>query len=155
MLTQIVFLCITGNFSQLTLSITPNTIPDTEEVRESAVNWLFQKLSSEALLPLLAQTLSEILEYTVTLVNVRAGSIKVDMILEDMSRLEYLKELSDNWVLSNIVDSTLMTPELVEELIESCHAEDVSIKAVIDEDSYQQVKSLVSKYKLDTEHIES
>ena len=129
------------------MSITPNTIPDTDQVRESAARWLFKKLSSEVLLFLLSQTLSEVAEVTITLVNVRAGSIKVDMILGNMSRLEYIKELSDNWVLSNIVDSTLMTPEFVEELIESCQAEDVSIQAVIDEDSYQQVKSLVSKYK--------
>ena len=59
------------------------------------------------------------------------------MILGDLSKLEYIKELSDTWVLSNIVDNILMTPEF----IQSCKAEDVGLEVVVDEDSYNQIKS--------------
>ena len=65
------------------------------------------------------------------------GSIMVDMILGDLSKLEYIKELSDTWVLSNIVDNILVTPEF----IQSCKAEDVGLEVVVDEDSYKQIKS--------------
>ena len=84
------------------------------------------------------------LEVPIKLKNARTGSIKIDMLLGDMSRLEYIKELSDKWVLSNVVDSILMTPEF----IESCNAEDVVLEVILEEDSYQQVKSLCSEYKL-------
>ena len=100
-------------------------------------------LSSEEVVQALAQKLSEEFEATIKLTNARTGSIKVDMMLGDLSRLDYLKELSDEWVLSNIVDSILMTPEF----IESCQAEDVAIDVVLDEESYQQVRS--GKYILD------
>ena len=59
------------------------------------------------------------------------------MILGDLSKLEYIKELSDTWVLSNIVDNILMTPQF----IQSCLAEDVGLEVVVDEDSYKQIKS--------------
>ena len=94
-------------------------------------------LSSEEVVQALAQKLSEEFEATIKLTNARTGSIKVDMMLGDLSHLDYLKELSDEWVLSNIVDSILMTPEF----IESCQAEDVAIDVVLDEESYQQVRS--------------
>ena len=71
------------------------------------------------------------------------GSIMVDMVLGDLSKLEYIKKLSDKYVLSNIIDSILMTPEF----IESCQAEDVGLEAVIDEESYNQIKSKYGKMK--------
>ena len=107
-------------------------------------------LSSEEVVQALAQTLSEEFEATIKLTNVRTGSIKVDMMLGDLSRLDYIKELSDEWVLSNIVDSILMTPEF----IESCEAEDVAIDVVLDEESYQQVRSGKYIYSLDISVLE-
>ena len=144
---------ITGICRSLTVSITTAIVSDTEKVRVSTEKNLLKLLSSEEKLASLAQKLSEELEAEITLKNVRPGSIKVDMTLEDMACLEYIKELSDQWVLSNIVDSILMTPEFTEQFIDSCHKEQVSIKFVLDKDSYQQVKSLISKYKLHTVHI--
>ena len=126
-----------GNSPPLTLCITAKTLPDTEELRFTAENNLVTLLSSEEVIQALAQTLSEEFEATIKLTNVRTGSIKVDMMLGDLSRLDYIKGLSDEWVLSNIVDSILMTPEF----IESCGAEDVAIDVVLDEESYQQVRS--------------
>ena len=73
--------------------------------------------------------------------NTRIGSIKLDVILADLSSLEYIKELSDTWVLTNIMDSILMTPEF----IESCQAGDVSITALVNEESYQRIKNLPCK----------
>ena len=66
------------------------------------------------------------------------GSIKVHVTLGDLSHLERLKEMSDKWVLSNLMDSILMTPEF----IESCQAEDVAIEVVLDEESYQRITKL-------------
>ena len=143
-----IFYSVTGNVPPLTMSITTGSDPDTEDVRNSTENNLFEQLSSGDNLKSLAQTLSKEFETSVQLENVRMGSIKVDMILGDMSRLEYIKELSDKYVLTNIVDSILITPEF----IESCHAEDVTIEVILDEESYQQVKNFCSKYMLDCEH---
>ena len=134
--------------STLTMTITTGSDPDTEEVRVSTEKNLFKQLSSDDNLKSFAQALSKELKVPVKLNNVRTGSIKVDIILGDMSRLEYIKELSDKWVLTNIVDSILITPGF----IESCHAEDVIIEVILDEDSYQQVKSFCSEYKLYAEH---
>ena len=64
------------------------------------------------------------------------------MVLGDLSRLEYIKEMSDKWVLSSIVDRILMTPEF----ISSCQAEDVALEVVVDEESYQQLKSHSGEY---------
>ena len=97
---------------------------------------IFRLLSNEEVVKKVAQALSVDFETHVKLSNIRIGSIKIDMLIEDLSRLDYIKELSDKYVLSNIVDSILMTPEF----IESCQAEDVFVEAVLDEDSYQQVK---------------
>ena len=85
----------------------------------------------------LSNNLSETLDTPINLTNGRLGSIKVDMTLGDLSSLEYIKELSDTWVLSNIMDSILMTTEF----IESCQAEDVAITAVLEEESYQRFKN--------------
>ena len=78
------------------------------------------------------------LEANVSLNNVRLGSILVDIILEDLSKVKYIKELSDKWVLSNMIDSILMTPEF----ISTCKAEDVAVEVVVDEESYKQIKSI-------------
>ena len=110
-----------------------------------AQNNLLEHLSSEEGITSLSNSLSLTLDTPINLTNGRLGSIKVDMTLGDLSSLEYIKELSDSWVLSNIMDSILMTPEF----IESCKAEDVSIIAVIEEDSYQQFKNFPGQYKID------
>ena len=89
----------------------------------------------------LAQDLSKKLEAAIELNNVRLGSIMVDMILGDLSKLEYIKYLSDTWVLSNMVDGILMTPEF----ISTCQAEDVALDVVVDEESYKQIKSISGK----------
>ena len=136
--------CITDNFPPLIINVSTGTVPDTKEVRASAEKKLLILLSSDKQLASLSQNLCAELEVHIKLKNVRAGSIKIDMLLGDMSRLEYIKELSDKWVLSNVVDSILMTPEF----IESCNAEDVVLEVILEEDSYQQVKSLCSEYKL-------
>ena len=86
----------------------------------------------------LIDALSEELEANVNLNNVRLGSILVDMILEDLSKVEYIKELSDKWVLSNMIDSILMTPEF----ISTCLADDVAVEVVVDEESYKQIKTI-------------
>ena len=132
----------TGNPSLLTLVITTNTLPDTKTVHTSAENNLLSLLQSDEVLQSLAQTLSKNFEACITLSGVRIGSIKVDMVLEDLSRLEYIKEMSDKWVLSSVVDSALMTPEF----IESCQAEDVALEVVLDNESYQQLKSHSGEY---------
>ena len=122
----------------LTLCITTKTLPDTGELRFTAENNLATLLSSEGVIQALAKALSEEFEATIKLTsNVHTGRLRIDMMLGHLSRLDYIKELSDEWVLSNIVDSILMTPEF----IESCQAEDVAIDVVLDEESYQQVRS--------------
>ena len=133
----------TGNPYPLTIHITTKTLPDTEQVRQEAENNVFTLLASETAVKALSQSLSEELEATITLNNVRMGSIMVDMVLGDLSKLAYIKKLSDKYVLSNIIDSILMTPEF----IESCQAEDVGLEAVIDEESYNQIKSKYGKMK--------
>ena len=133
-------LCITGSIPPLVINIKTCTVPDTEEVCASAEKELLKRVSSGDQLASLEQKLSYELKAPIKLKNGRSGSIKVDMILGDMSRLEYIKELSDKWVLSNIFDNILMNAEF----IESCHAEDVNIEVVLEEASYQQVKSLCS-----------
>ena len=130
------FLLITGNIPPLTLVITTNTVPDSEQVHLEAENNIFRLLLSEKERSRLAEALSDEFETTIKLDNVKMGSIRVDMRLGNLSKLEYLKELSDKLVMTNIVDSILMTPEF----IESCQAEDVAINVIIDEESYQQVK---------------
>ena len=127
----------------MTIRITTKTLPDTEQVRQDAENNVFTLLASETAVKALSQSLSEEFEATITLNNVRMGSIMVDMVLGDLSKLEYIKKLSDKYVLSNIIDSILMTPEF----IESCQAEDVGLEAVIDEESYNQIKSKHGKMK--------
>ena len=127
----------------MTIRITTKTLPDTEQVRQEAETNVFTLLASETAVKTLSQSLSEELEATITLNNVRMGSIKVDMVLGDLSKLAYIKKLSDKYVLSNIIDSILMTPEF----IESCQAEDVGLEAVIDEESYNQIKSKYGKMK--------
>ena len=128
--------CFTGNLPVLLLVINANTLPDNETVHTLSENNLFLLLQSEELLQSLAQTLSEEFEAHIKLNGVRKGSIKVDMVLGDLSRLEYIKEMSDKWVLSSIVDRILMTPEF----ISSCQAEDVTLEVVVNEESYQQLK---------------
>ena len=113
------------------------THQDSEEVRYDAENNVYTLLASQEVITALSQSLSQELHASITLNNVRMGSIMVDMILGDLSKLEYIKELSDTWVLSNIVDNILMTPEF----IQSCLAEDVGLEVVVDEDSYKQIKS--------------
>ena len=130
--------CTAGNNTPLTIDITIQTSPEDEPVHQLAENELFRHLFSDKNREALSQTLSRKLDTTVTVTNTRIGSIKVDVILADLSSLEYIKELSDNWVLTNIMDSILMTPEF----IESCQAEDVSITAVLNEESYQRIKNL-------------
>ena len=130
--------CITGNPPTLTICMSTKTVPETDHVQKIAENNLLKRLSSKEEIKSLSHTLSETLDTPINLTNGRSGSIKVDAILEDLSSLEYIKELSDTWVLSNIMDSILMTPEF----IASCQAEDVSLLAVLDEESYQRFKNL-------------
>ena len=130
-------LCIaTGDTPPLIIRITTKTMPDTEEIRLEAENNVYTLLMSEQTLKKLAQDLTRKFEAEIKLDNVLLGSIQMEMVLGDLTKLEYLKEFSDKWVLSNIMDSILMTPQF----IESCHAEDVAIDVVIDEESYQRVK---------------
>ena len=133
--------CTAGNTVRLTIDITIQTTPEDEPTHDSAVNKLLNHLSCDNNNAALSQTLSRKLDTALIMTNTRIGSIKVDVILADLSSLEYIKELSDNWVLTNIMDSILMTPEF----IESCQAEDVSIKALVNEDSYQRIKNLPCK----------
>ena len=137
--------CITGNRPKLTICMTTRTVPETDHVQKIAENNLLKRLSSKEEIISLSTTLSETLDTPINLTNGRSGSVKVDAILEDLSSLEYIKELSDTWVLSNIMDSILMTPEF----IESCHAEDVSLLAVLDEESYQRIKNFPGEYNMD------
>ena len=143
--------CISGNTSFVTLIITPQTLPDNEQIRSKAENNLLTNLSSDEVKSLLSQKLSGKLETDIHLTNTRIGSIKVDMILGDLSRLENLKEMSDKWVLSNLMDSILMTPEF----IESCGAEDVAIDALLDEESYQRIKNLPGESNVSLFHCYS
>ena len=129
-------MCFTGT-TPLTLCIITRTLPNNETVHTSAENNLLTLLSSEEVLTSLAQALSEEFEAYIKLEGVRKGSIKIDMILGNLSVLEYMKEMSDKWVLSNIVDSILITPEF----ISSCQAEDVALEVVVDEESYKKIKS--------------
>ena len=134
-----VFLCVfTANTESLTLIVDSHTLPDNEDIHKKAENNLFLKLSSEEVKSKVSQQLTRKLNTGVKLSKIVMGSIKVDIILEDLSRLEKLKELSDKWVLTNLMDSILMTPEF----IESCQAEDVAIDVVLDEESYQRIKNL-------------
>ena len=133
---------LTANAPVLTLIITTSTVPDTKTLHTSAENNLLSLLKSEEVLQALAHTLAQTFEANIKLNGVRKGSIKVDMVLGDLSRLEYIKEMSDKWVLSSIVDNILMTPEF----ISSCQAEDVALEVVVDEESYQQLKSHSGEY---------
>ena len=132
---------ITGGSSLLTICITTKTEPDTEEIQYDAKNKVYTLLTSKETVSRLTQDLSKKFEATVIVKNVRLGSIMVDMILGDLSKLEYIKYLSDNWVLSNMVDNILITPEF----ITTCQAEDVALDAVVDEESYKQIKSISGK----------
>ena len=89
----------------------------------------------------LAESLSQEFCTIVELTNIRKGSIKMDMSIEDPSRLEYIKYLSDKGVLSDIIDCFLMTPDF----ISSCQAQDVAVEAVIDEESYNHLKNQSGK----------
>ena len=120
----------------MTLLVSAKTQPDNKEILCDAENKLLALLSNEKELETLAQKLSTEFKATVKLNSVRMGTVKVDMLLGDLTRLEYLKELSDKWVLSNIVDRILITPDF----IESCLAEDVAIDVVVEEESYQKAK---------------
>ena len=131
-----------GNTSQLTIILTTTTCPDTKEVKELSEKNLLEFLSSEQ--ASVSQTLSDKIGTKLNLTNTRLECVKVDVILRDISSLDYLKELSDKMVLTNIMDMILMTPEF----IESCQAEDVAITAVLDEDSYQQIKDIHCKYNM-------
>ena len=91
---------------------------------------------NEKELETLAQKLSTEFKATVKLDSARTGTVKMDMLLGDLTRLEYLKELSDKSVLSNIVDRILITPDFVE----SCLAEDVAIDVVVEEETYQKAR---------------
>ena len=135
------FFCITGNTEALTLIIETHTLPDNEDIHKKAENNLFSKLSSEEIKSELSQNLSRKLNTDVKLTDTVMGSIKVDIVMEDLSRLEHLKEMCDKWVLTNIMESILMTKEL----INSCGAEDVAIDVVLEEASYQRIKNLPGK----------
>ena len=126
----------------MTLLLSAKTQPDNAEILCDAENKLLALLSNEKELETLAQKLSTEFKATVKLDSVRTGTVKMDMLLGDLTRLEYLKELSDKWVLSNIVDRILLTPDF----IESCLAEDVAIDVVVEEESYQKAKLDACKY---------
>ena len=96
---------------------------------------------SEEAVTALSETLSEAFKTKVNLENVRLGSIMVDMMLEDLSKLEYIKDLSDKWALSNIVDNALITPDF----LESCQAEYVELEVVVDEKSYKELRNQAGK----------
>ena len=121
--------------------MTTKTLPDTEELKDEAENKVFTMLKSEKKVSNLAEELSEKLKTTIKLGNPKLGSITVDMIIEYLSQLEYIKYLSDNWVLSNMVDGILMTPEF----ISTCQAEDVALDVVVDEESYKEIKRVSGK----------
>ena len=123
--------------------ITATTFPDAKEVKELAEENLSKVLSSEQ--ASVSQTLSDKIGTKLSLANTRLECVKVDVILSNLTSLDYLKELSDKKVLTNIMDMILMTPEF----IESCQAEDVAITAVLDEDSYQQIKEIHCKCNVD------
>ena len=123
------------------MRIETKTLPDTEDFRCEAKDKVYTLLKSVENASKLAQDLSKKLEEAIEIKNVRMGSIMVDMILGDLSKLEYIKYLSDNWVLSNMVDGILMTPEF----IATCQADDVALDVVVDEDSYKQIKSISGK----------
>ena len=133
---------VAGNFPVLILIITTSTQPDTETVHTSAQANLLQLLQTAEVLQSLAQKLSEAFEVHIKLSYVREGSIKVDMMLEDLSGLEYIKEMSDKWVLSNIVDNFLITPKFME----SCQAKNVVLDVVVDAESYLQLRSHHGEY---------
>ena len=140
--TSFPFFRLTGSTDPLSLVFTTQTLPDNKKIQERAENNLLTVLSSEEVKSELSEALSGKLYTHTKLTHVRVGSIRVDMILGDLSRVENLKELSDKGVLSNIMDNILMTPEF----IESCQAgdvviEDVAIEVVLDEKSYQRIKN--------------
>ena len=132
------FLFFSDSTPPLTLRITTKTLPDTEEIQRDAQNNVYTLLTTEETVRALAKNLSDEFEAKVNLNNVRLGSIMVDMILEDLSKVEYIKELSDKWVLSNMIDSILMTSEF----ISTCLADDVAVEVVVDEESYKQIKTI-------------
>ena len=105
---------------------------------------MYNHIKSKEVLSKLSQDLTNEFATKIKLDKVTMGSIQMDMKLKDLTRLEYLKELSDKWVLSNIMDCILMTPEF----IESCQADDVAIDVIIDEESYQKVKLQGGKHSV-------
>ena len=126
----------TGRSVCLTICLIVRTLPDTEEVQSRSEDSLYRHLSDQEVIAALAQSLSQEFCTVVVLGNIRTGSIKMDMSIEDPSRLEYIKYLSDKGVLSDIIDCILMTPDF----ISSCQAQDVAIEAFIDEESYANLK---------------
>ena len=130
----------TGSSVCLIICLTVRTLPDTEEVQSQSEDILYQHLSDEVIVAL-EGSLSEEFCTIVKLTNIRKGSIKMDMSIEDLSRLEYIKYLSDKGVLSDIIDCFLMTPDF----ISKCQAQDVAVEAVIDEESYSRLKNQSGK----------
>ena len=122
------------------MCINPKTYPETEEIQSEAENLVLEHLSSEEVLTELAEALSEESDTLITLSNVRVGSIKMDMQVADLSLIDYIKHLSDQGVLTNIIDNILMTPSFVSSCVSVCQAEDVAVEAVIEEESYRQIK---------------
>ena len=127
----------TGSSVRLIICLIVRTLPGTEEVQSRSEDNLYRHLYDEEVIAALARSLSEEFCTIVELTNIRKGSIKMDMLIEDPSRLEYIKYLSDKGVLSDIIDCFLMTPDF----ISSCQAQDVAVEAVIDEESYNHLKN--------------
>ena len=139
---------IAGPPPPLTLFINTKTYPESDENQTEAETFVFEYLSSDEVLIKLAEALSEEFNTLITLGNVTMGSIKMDMHVADLSLIDYIKHLSDQGVLTNIIDNILMTPSFVSSCVSVCQAEDVAVEAVIEEESYRQIKLYSSEWIL-------
>ena len=112
---------VTGDiYLELKMCITVTTLPNTKALMREAENILYKHLSLENTITKLSQCLSEVFRTSVDITDVKEGSIQMDLLLKNFYKVEYMNDLSDEGVLTNLIDSWLMT----EEIISCCQADD-------------------------------
>ena len=116
----------------LKLSIEASPEPPTEENRQDAIDQLYSRLNTNDGRRDLSQYLSNGLDSKISVDKVYKGSIILDLKVKTYSALHEIKYLSDQGVLSNMLNCFLITPEYKA----ACQAEKVLLTAKVDERSY-------------------
>ena len=127
----------------LRLSVEVSAEPDSPSNTRQALDLLYERLDTTRARQRLTQYLVEETDVDLSVCRISRGSLFIDVKITDYSQLEEIKYLSDQGVLSNMLNYYLIT----EDFKQTCQAETVKLQVTVDIVSFQALTAFARGQK--------